>query len=510
MHKLGKYKSKRPNRRSRSIKKRRSKSIKKRRSRSIKKRRSRSIKKRRSRRISKVKYLDGMIGKEFIENNKCDTELLEKAVLTDDVETFAYVIGKCKNLIYKKIYGKNALMYAAKNQRIKIFKFLLDKGVFDINEQDTTGRTALMYAVVDTEDIRYPYITSMFLPARDDMYLMVRLLLEKGAKEEIKDKNGETYLDYGNKLEARYKFNENIAKIKENIVKIKTRQLFEELLKDNPDILRIAYLVNHGANVNSSIDKYFPDRYRGHRPIHFAATFCKRILANLFFKHGAKPDVQNYLGETALSIAISSEKDCSDFIKSLIANGANINLRSGLDMRTPLELAITSKKINYARTLIDSGADINTISWEGFSPLDFAIDYRIYDIAEFLISLGAKVVNIEDKYSTLHAAAMALEGGKIIRLILKRNPELLEKKIQGETPLYTAVKYAIYDNVRTLLELRANVNTQNETDDNNTPLHISSNNNISKLLLLYGAREDIANNLNETTRDKVDAIKNLT
>jgi hypothetical protein len=188
MHKLGKYKSKRPNRRSRSIKKRRrsrsikkrrSRSIKKRRSRSIKKRRSRSIKKRRSRRISKVKYLDGMIGKEFIENNKCDTELLKKAILTDHVKTFAYVIGKCKNLIYKKIYGKNALMYAAKNQRIKIFKFLLDKGVFDINEQDTTGRTALMYTVVDTEDIRYPYITSMFLSARDDMYLMVRLLLEK-------------------------------------------------------------------------------------------------------------------------------------------------------------------------------------------------------------------------------------------------------------------------------------------------------------------------------------------
>ena len=140
-------------------------------------------------------------------------------------------------------------------------KFLLDKGVLNINEQDKTGRTALMYSVIDTKDGRYPYIGSMFLSVRDDMYLMIQLLLEKGAKEEIKDKNGETYLDYGNKLEARYKFNENIRKIKENIVKTKTYQLFEELLKDNPDILRIAYLVNHGANVNHSVETYFPKKF---------------------------------------------------------------------------------------------------------------------------------------------------------------------------------------------------------------------------------------------------------
>ena len=104
---------------------------------------------------------------------------------------------------------------------------------------------------------------------------------------------------------------------------------------------------------------------------------------------------------------------------------------------------------------------------------------------------------------------MLLEAHNIIKLIIERNPELLEKKLQGATPLYTAVKYSIYDNVKTLLELGANVNTQNDKDNNNTPLHISSD-DISKLLLSYGARSDIANNHNITTHDKVDVIKNLT
>lgn len=454
---------------------------------------------------SKRRYLDGMIGKEFIEKN-CDMELLKKAILTDDVETFAYIIAKCKNLIYEKIYGKNALMYAANYSRTKIFKFLIDKGVFDINEQDKTGRTALMYSVIDTKDGRYPYMGSMFLSVRDDMYSMIKLLLEKGAKEEIKDKNGETYLDYGNKLEARYKFNENIRKIKE----IKTYQLFEELLKDNPDILRIVYLVNHGANVNHTVENYFPRIFglTGYRPIHFAATFCRRILANLFLKHGADPDALTYLGKTPLSIAISNEKDCSDIIKALIVNKADISLRTGTDMRTPLELAIIFGNTNHVRTLVELGADINTKNYDGFSPLDFAIDIRNYDIAEFLLSLGAKVTNIKDKYCTLNAAAKLLDGKEIIRIILKRNPELLENKIQGETPLYTSVKYGIFNNVATLLELGANVNVQN--DKNNTPLHISPDNRISKILLIYGARSDIANNENKTTQDKVDVIKNLT
>ena len=107
-------------------------------------------------------------------------------------------------------------MYAAHYKRTKIFKFLLDKGFFNIDEQDATGLTTLMYAVVATKDrdSSYPHKGSMFADARDCMYLMIQLLLENGANEELKDKNGKTYLDYGDKLEPRYNFKEQVKMLK--------------------------------------------------------------------------------------------------------------------------------------------------------------------------------------------------------------------------------------------------------------------------------------------------------
>ena len=54
----------------------------------------------------------------------------------------------------------------------------------------------------------------MFADARDCMYLMIQLLLENGANEELKDKNGKTYLDYGDKLEPRYNFKEQVKMLK--------------------------------------------------------------------------------------------------------------------------------------------------------------------------------------------------------------------------------------------------------------------------------------------------------
>jgi len=204
--------------RSKSIRKRR---ISKRRSkRRISKRRSKrrisKRSKRRSKKRSKRKYLDGAVDEEFIkyvDNNKCDIDLLRKSIITNDVEKFEYVISKCPEIIYEK--KENALIFAVEFRRINIVKFLLDKGIIDIDSQDNYGHTALMHAII--KNVNDKPRGSLFIQMRDGMYTIIRLLLEKGANEKIKDNYNKTYEDYGKELESRYKFEENIRKIKSEI-----------------------------------------------------------------------------------------------------------------------------------------------------------------------------------------------------------------------------------------------------------------------------------------------------
>jgi ankyrin repeat protein len=76
---------------------------------------------------------------------------------------------------YLTKYGKDAIIYAAKDGNFGVVKLLIKKGA-DVNAKDKYGGTALMYA------------------AQNGDKEVVKLLLEKGAKVNAKNENGWTAL----------------------------------------------------------------------------------------------------------------------------------------------------------------------------------------------------------------------------------------------------------------------------------------------------------------------------
>jgi len=80
------------------------------------------------------------------------------------------------------------------------------------------------------------------------------------------------------------------------------------------------------------------------------------------------PDVNvaDKQGDTPLHIAVKLKK--LDFIKELIAAGANLNAKNK-KLETPLHLAINKNYIAAIKDLIESGADLNVRDKNGSTPL---------------------------------------------------------------------------------------------------------------------------------------------
>ena len=98
-----------------------------------------------------------------------------------------------------------------------------------------------------------------------------------------------------------------------------------------------------------------------------------------------------------------------EIVELLIANGADVNLRSGMvvktkdgsdgeqmaqkivNNRTPLDMAILREHTEIAELLIAKGTDVNAKSNRGYTPLHEASKKEKTEIIELLIAKGADV-----------------------------------------------------------------------------------------------------------------------
>lgn len=89
-------------------------------------------------------------------------------------------------------------------------------------------------------------------------------------------------------------------------------------------------------------------------------------------------------------------------VRLLIERGANPNVRGDDDEHgeSPLHWAASSDDVDVARALLDGGADMELASGSIGTPLDNAIGYGSWHVAELLAQRGARVEKL------WHAAAL--------------------------------------------------------------------------------------------------------
>lgn len=110
--------------------------------------------------------------------NACDISLNTPLMICEDIKCAKILLDFGANPKAKTVAGTPIIMYI---RDVSLMRVLLDYGA-DPNDQDINGLTSLWYAIIQMDEYR------------------VRLLLEYGAKVDIKSKHGDTCIDLIEKM----------------------------------------------------------------------------------------------------------------------------------------------------------------------------------------------------------------------------------------------------------------------------------------------------------------------
>ena len=135
--------------------------------------------------------------------------------------------------------------------------------------------------------------------------------------------------------------------------------------------------------------------------MHLSSASCVEALA----KAGADFTSRNLSGHLPIHIAAGAGQ--SDKILSLfMARGLNIQDSSTLYRTTPLSLAALSNRDDTCRFLLAQGAQIDSVDWEGDTPMIEAIRSRSHRVLTVLLSAGANYLHVNDHgHTILHRIA---------------------------------------------------------------------------------------------------------
>ncbi|XP_071792177.1 uncharacterized protein [Asterias amurensis] len=105
-----------------------------------------------------------------------------------------------------------------------------------------------------------------------------------------------------------------------------------------------------------------------------------------------------------------------------------------IEVNGDLATAAASGDLNFVRSLLAKGVDVNKKSNDGFTPLCNAAFWGYSDIVQYLLSQGADVnlSNSGTRWTACHCAAFQGHG-RVIMKLMERKPELSLKDSKGRT-----------------------------------------------------------------------------
>ncbi len=204
------------------------------------------------------------------------------------------------------------------------------------------------------------------------------------------------------------------------------------------------------------------------------------------------------LNETPLFVAI--ENDNNEFAKLLIENGADINVKNNYNI-TPLHLAIRNNNNELIKLLIEKGADIN-IKILDYSPFYYACLNNNFEMTKLFIENSADINVKRDGFFLLHFAC-SYNNFEMTKLLIENgaNVNVNVGKDSHNFPLCTPLHFACLNNnfeiTKLLFENGADLNATIPLFDSYLPgytsLHITAlQNNLKITKFLYDNNADIS------------------
>ena len=218
---------------------------------------------------------------------------------------------------------------------------------------------------------------------------------------------------------------------------------------DRGDSFAACFLIKNQANVDAVAAGKLA-------PIHLAAIHALPDVVNLLFEYGARVNVTDDDGNSALQAAILAGQE--SIVDTLLANQQiDTNIRNNAG-HTALWLALDLPELRIAGILVDRGSDINLTTVSGDSLLHNVIKNENEDGAIFLLDRGAIHNSTNDRREMpLHLVCTAGLHTVLDRLVELKAPLNCQNK-ELQTPLMLAIIAMHPEIIETLLRHRLEIN----------------------------------------------------
>lgn len=340
----------------------------------------------------------------------CTGMKFTNAVSKGETETVKAMLNSGDADVNKVIgFGKTPIFYAVENGHIDMVKLLMEKGA-KINVRDDEGRGPLTMAAIKGNDA------------------MVKAMVEAGGEIDSKGKEGMTAL---------------------------------MIYADKKDGLpMVKYLVQKGADVNAKNERMW-----GKYAINIAAINSMEIAEYLMdngaeVTEGALYSVLKKDKKLAMKMLNTFERVPSSTLTAVIDDDEMFNylLQSGANASAVVEACARTGNVKALRKLAEAGADPNQIG----NPLEVAKNAQT---ASVLVEMGADV----NKGFPVHEAVMDEDIERVKFLVNEAGADMNKQNKQG-TAMHLAAMHQKFNMLKVLLECKGPHKFNLQDEDKKTVL----------------------------------------
>ena len=325
---------------------------------------------------------------------------IQKAIENDNYRLTGLLLKTGSSVNLKK-NGKSLLMTAAQSKSTSDIVEILLKFGANVNDTDSRGKSALMHALSNKEEVNMS---------------VIKLLLNNGADLEQNYKGGETVLHHAinncnstQLIQMLVDYGANVNQTDED----GCLALFYAIDLDNPEIVKV--LLDCGTNVNQ-VDK------EGNSALNYATGPDNKIsiqVIKLLLDYGANVNHSDSYEQPALhSVCMQTDIDPVPIIKLFVENGANVNQPDSLG-KPCLTIAVTEGHTEVVKLLLDCAANVNQTDKEGKTALHHALlmeeDCESSEMVKLLLDYKCDINAVWDQD---YPALMALQSQNVENLCL--------------------------------------------------------------------------------------------
>ena len=327
------------------------------------------------------------------QNKKLITPL-HLAAKTGKIELVNLLIANQAKISTNDENGVKAIHYAVQGGNKEVIRTLVSNGA-SLNDCDDRKNTVLHYVCDAGNDhlvefiLRYLHVsdfrnvfgsTALHLASIHCNKESLELLIQNGYNPTILNHNNNTPLD----IAVRYNKKVNADYLREHMLSIdfKERQAKEQL-----------YFAVMNGNLQFLIEKLDP-----------------KVVNDL-----------DYFGKSLLYYAITAEN--LEIVKYLVKRGANIHVVDEFE-HSALLIAIYTENTRIIEYLIKQKADVNQVFYNR-TFLFRSINRDNYAITKLLITNGADIKYIDNKYRTIFSYALESASDDVIELLVEQGVNLI-------------------------------------------------------------------------------------